>query len=170
MFLAGEHVRAQCKFLPHTLRRHEQMLTHLLKGPGQNKLCTRVADHPRQLRCSSVEYSRVFSLLPPRALLARRSNTLVVAYFILTRALRTTKPLAAPLGASAEVRRCRLRCRTQLSRCSSSIETFSGPRTNAMRTPGRIVVVSMVKSTPFAFSSATVVSISATRRPMWSRP
>ncbi|MFT5175399.1 MAG: hypothetical protein ACI8W7_003589, partial [Gammaproteobacteria bacterium] len=28
------------------------------------------------------------SILPPRALLARRSNTLVVAYFILTRALR----------------------------------------------------------------------------------
>jgi hypothetical protein len=35
------------------------------------------------------------SILPPRALLARRSNPLVVAYFILTRALRM-RVLAAP--------------------------------------------------------------------------
>jgi hypothetical protein len=37
----------------------------------------------------AVEYSRVCSL--SRALLARRSNTLVVAYFILTRALSSPK-------------------------------------------------------------------------------
>lgn len=48
------------------------------KGPGQNNRCTRSPLHPRQLWCSSVEYSK--GILPPRALLARLFGALVVAY------------------------------------------------------------------------------------------
>jgi hypothetical protein len=37
----------------------------MAKDPGQNKLSIRAPLHPRQRRCSSVAYGRVFSLLAP---------------------------------------------------------------------------------------------------------
>src|SRR5262245_1014121 len=55
-------------------------------------------------------------------------------------------------------------------RSSSSIDTPSGARRKATRTPGRTVVGSRVNSTPLALSSATMASMPLTRRPKWSRP
>ena len=52
----------------------------------------------------------------------------------------------------------------------SSIDTFCGAVRKAMRTPGRMVFGSIVKATPFAFSSATARSISVTVSPKWSSP
>jgi hypothetical protein len=73
------------------------------KDPGQNKRRTRAPQHRRQLCCSSVGYNcsrqlfgtsaipggRILKgILSPRALLAQRCATLVVAYFISTAVLQ----------------------------------------------------------------------------------
>src|SRR5262245_41872586 len=50
-------------------------------------------------------------------------------------------------------------------RSSSSIDTPSGARRKATRTPGRTVVGSLVNSTPFALSSATTASMPVTVSP-----
>src|SRR5262249_12360350 len=55
-------------------------------------------------------------------------------------------------------------------RSSSSIDTPSGARRKATRTPGRTVVGSRVNSTPLALSSATTASMPLTHTPKWSRP
>src|SRR6185437_4174995 len=55
-------------------------------------------------------------------------------------------------------------------RSTSSMLTFCGPRRNAIRTPGRTVVGSIVNSAPLALSSATAASIPLTARPRCSRP
>src|ERR1700678_482072 len=52
-----------------------------------------------------------------------------------------------------------------LSRSSSSIEIPCGPRMKQMRTPGRVVVGSLVNSTPLALISAATASISFTLSP-----
>jgi hypothetical protein len=52
-----------------------------------------------------------------------------------------------------------------LSRSSSSIEMSCGPRMKQMRTPGRMVVGSLVNSTPLALISAATASISFTLSP-----
>ena len=57
-----------------------------------------------------------------------------------------------------------------LSRSSSSIEMPCGPRMKQMRTPGRIVVGSLVNSTPLALISAATASMSFTVSPKWSSP
>src|SRR4051794_28710817 len=57
-----------------------------------------------------------------------------------------------------------------LSRSKSSTEMPCGPRMKQMRTPGRMVVGSLVNSTPFALISAATASMSLTASPKWSRP
>ena len=56
------------------------------------------------------------------------------------------------------------------SRSRISISTSCGPRTKAMRTPGRIVFGSTVNSAPFAFNSSHTASMLRTRSPRWSSP
>jgi hypothetical protein len=51
------------------------------------------------------------------------------------------------------------------SRSRSSIEMPCGPRRKQMRVPGRMVVTSLVNSTPFAFSSAATASMPLTASP-----
>src|SRR5262249_51102072 len=58
----------------------------------------------------------------------------------------------------------------QTLRSSSSIDTPSGARRKATRTPGRTVVGSRVNSTPLALSSATIASMPLTVSPKWSSP
>ena len=60
-------------------------------------------------------------------------------------------------------------CQTGL-RSSSSIEIPSGPRRKAMRTPGRMVLGSIVNSAPLALSPATTSSMPVTVSPKWSSP
>src|SRR4051794_29465132 len=57
-----------------------------------------------------------------------------------------------------------------LSRSSSSTEMPCGPRMKQMRTPGRMVVGSLVNSTPLALISAATASMSFTVKPKWSSP
>ena len=52
-----------------------------------------------------------------------------------------------------------------LSRSNSSIEMPCGPRMKQMRTPGRMVVGSLVNSTPLALISAATASMSFTVNP-----
>src|SRR5436190_23144292 len=56
------------------------------------------------------------------------------------------------------------------ARSSTSMETPSGPRTKQILMPGRGELSSMVNSAPFAFRSATTLSMFVTRRPKWSSP
>src|SRR6516162_9030193 len=74
-----------------------------------------------------------------------------------------------PLFLHVGLRRDARRAQTAL-RSSSSIDTPSGARKKATRTPGRTVVGSRVNSAPLALSSATTASMPLTVSPKWSSP
>ena len=75
-----------------------------------------------------------------------------------------------PAGHGRRTVRARRTARHAASRSRISISTSCGPRTKAMRTPGRMVFGSTVNSTPLVFNSSQTASMLRTRSPRWSSP